>query len=100
MQVALSINHVMFGDSILSTLGMIPFVHLTSDLQITKGERHRKQRKMLNPAFAPSHLRHIGKHILLPTKLLISINLSIVPIFHDVTRKVWCFYRTKDSDDI
>jgi cytochrome P450 len=74
MQGSLSINHVMFGDSLLSTLGMRPFVHLTSNLLIMKGERHRKQRKMLNPAFAPAHLRRIGKHTFLPTKSSMSIN--------------------------
>lgn len=37
----LATNKVLFGDGLLSTLG----------------ERHRKQRKMLNPVFSISHMR-------------------------------------------
>ncbi|KAF9238636.1 cytochrome P450 [Melanogaster broomeanus] len=36
-------NRLVFGNGLLSSLG----------------ERHRKQRKMLNPVFSPSHLRHM-----------------------------------------
>ncbi|KAF8966234.1 cytochrome P450 [Flammula alnicola] len=38
----------------------------------TRGEQHRKQRKMLNPVFSIAHMRNMGKSI---------------PIFYDITYK-------------
>jgi hypothetical protein len=51
----------------------------------TLGEQHRKQRKMLNPVFAISHLREMGEYSFLVFAL---INLAPVPIFYDVVYKV------------
>lgn len=50
----LATNKVLFGDGLLSTLG----------------ERHRKQRKMLNPVFSISHMRDMVPAFLVVTKCL------------------------------
>ncbi|GLB40488.1 putative cytochrome P450 family protein [Lyophyllum shimeji] len=50
----LSMNSLSLGDGLLSTLG----------------ERHRRQRKMLNPVFSIAHMRHM------------------LPVFHDVAKKL------------
>jgi cytochrome P450 len=61
---------------LLSTLGahiLSLILHLTALLMLLKfstGDHHRKQRKMLTPAFSTGHLR------------------NLVPIFYEVTRKV------------
>ena len=43
---------------------------LGDGLLATVGERHRKQRRMLNPVFSIAHMRHM------------------IPIFYDITRKL------------
>jgi hypothetical protein len=63
------------------------FVHFTQNIKtIPEGERHRKQRKMLNPVFSIAHMREMSKDGFLTNKILISP--SLVPIFYEVTHKV------------
>jgi hypothetical protein len=63
------------------------FVHFTQNIKtIPEGERHRKQRKMLNPVFSIAHMREMSKDGFLANKILISP--SLVPIFYEVTHKV------------
>jgi hypothetical protein len=56
---------------------------------IPKGERHRKQRKMLGPVFSTAHMRQMGNHIVLSNEGMISYCSFSVPIFYEVTCKVW-----------
>lgn len=50
-----------FGPGLLSTIG-IPCISLFGEcflISIPTGERHRKQRKMMNPVFSVAHMRRM-----------------------------------------
>ena len=68
-------NLTTLGPGLLATTGgsfdarsVIMLLH--PDLRVHAGDRHRQQRKMLNPAFNINHMR------------------EMIPIFFDVTHKV------------
>ena len=55
-------GRVVFGPGLAATIGKFLqlFTGVVLMLPPTIGEQHRKQRKMLNPVFATSHLREMG----------------------------------------
>lgn len=66
-------NQILFGPGLLSTLGEVSACITSSSfdlLSISKGEQHRRQRKMLNPVFSITHMRHM------------------LPIFYSTIRRV------------
>ncbi|KAF9230506.1 cytochrome P450 [Melanogaster broomeanus] len=56
-------NQLAFGNGLISSVGKNSREHVRYCTALTwsriAGERHRKQRKMLNPVFSASHLRHM-----------------------------------------
>ena len=53
-----SLNRLLFGESLLSSLGKLPMLIHHSELTACEpiGEQHRQQRKMLNPGKLNGHL--------------------------------------------
>ena len=78
----------MFGPGIIGTLGEYIYSsnHKTVDKMFVPGEQHRKQRKMLNPAFSIAHLRDMSK--LWPFFWSPRTERATVPTFYRVSYKV------------
>lgn len=84
-------NHVTFGPGLLSVIGKI-FHNIISNSIPTychfTGDRHRKQRKMLNPVFSVAHLRHMGGFLGCCYLAEVLNRLHSVPTFFGVTKQV------------
>jgi cytochrome P450 len=67
MHDAFSSMEIMLGKGLLATLGLPPIIvlfSLTTYLCMEyEGDQHRKQRKMLNPAFSTTQIRQMSKNI-------------------------------------
>ena len=91
----------MFCPGIIGTLGKYIFSsNLKTVDKFVSGEQHRKQRKMLNPAFLIAHLRDMSK--LWPFFRSPRTERAIAPTFYRVSYKVSLHlnlpYRVIDAD--
>lgn len=86
---SLRFNRLLFGNGLLANKGerCERFSGYTNS-SIDVGERHRKQRKMLNPVFSIAHMREMSALILTPYSFLFTLNSIPVPIFYNVTHNV------------
>lgn len=75
--------NLLFGPGLLGTAGMFCFSRITSNSYARiPGDKHRKQRKLLNPVFSIRHMRHM------------------LPIFYGVVHKVDTNVSTADHYNV
>ena len=87
-------DHLEFSTALACWLQQASFSDYLSVLHThphfqTLGEQHRKQKKILNPVFATSHVREMSLSSFLV--VLLVIDIVSAPIFYDVVHKV-CLY--------
>ncbi|KAF9448806.1 cytochrome P450 [Macrolepiota fuliginosa MF-IS2] len=68
---------------------------LGEGLLSTRGEQHRKQKKMLNPVFSINHMREMSERTRCRLCCKFSLMIGSVPLFYEVTERLRATLKTK-----